>query len=85
MNTSPYKMKIFGKNLTNSNSNQDYLNCKRELDYICAQKLEGIKIRCKCNWYDDSKKSSEENRATQNQIRLLKIGETEVKNQNKIL
>ena len=54
-------------------------------------KLEGIKKRSKGNWYEDGKKFSkfflnlEKTWAIQNQIRLLKISEKEVKNQSKIL
>ena len=80
MNTLENRMKTFEENLTNNESNQDYLKCKRDLNYIYDQKLEGIKIRSKCNWYEDGEGSSnfflnlEKNRAFQNQIRLLKIG-----------
>ena len=80
MNTLENKMKTFEENLTNNESNQDYLKCKRDLNYIYDQKFEGIKIRSKCNWYEDGEESSnfflnlEKNRAFQNQIRLLKIG-----------
>ena len=77
------KMETFEENLTNNESNEDYLKCKCDLNYIYDQKLEGIKIRSKCNWYKCGEKSSnfflnlKKNRAIQNQIRLLKIGEKE--------
>ena len=58
MNTLENKMKTFEENLTNNESNQDYLKCKRDLNYIYDQKLEGIKIRSKCNWYKDGGESS---------------------------
>ena len=34
------------------------VNCKRELNYIYDQKLEGVKIRSKCNWNEDGEKYS---------------------------
>ena len=43
MNTLENKMKTFEENLTKNESNQDYLKCKRDLNYIYDQKLEGIK------------------------------------------
>ena len=73
-------MKTFEENLTNSKSNQDYLKCKRDLNYIYDKKLEVIKIRRKCNWYEDGKIWIwKRNPAIQNQIRFLKISEKEVK------
>ena len=69
--------KTFEGNLTNNEGNEDYLKSKRDLNYIYDQKIEGIKIRTNCNWYEDGEKSSEfflnleKNRAIQNQIRLL--------------
>ena len=51
MNTVENKMKTFEENLTNNESNH---NSKLDLNYICDQKLEGIKIiRSKCNWYEE--------------------------------
>ena len=58
MNTLENKMKTFEENLTNNESNQGYLTCKHEPNYIYNQQLEGIKIRSKCNWYEDGEKSS---------------------------
>ena len=58
MKTLENKMKTFEENLTNNESNEEYLKCKRDLNYIYDQKIEGIKIRSKCNWYEDGEKSS---------------------------
>ena len=49
--------KTFEGNLTNNESNEDYLKSKRDLNYIYDQKIEGIKIRTNCNWYEDGEKS----------------------------
>ena len=71
MNILEIKIKTFEEN---SNLR---LKCKRDLDYIYGQILEGIKLRSKHSWYEDNKKSSniflnlETNRAIQNQIHLL--------------
>ena len=45
MNPLENKMESFKKNLTNNENNQDYLKCKRDLNYIYDQKIEGVKIR----------------------------------------
>ena len=58
MNTLENKMETFEEDLTNNESNQDYLKCKRDFNYIYDQKLEGIKTTNKCNWYEDGQKSS---------------------------
>ena len=61
------------------------------MNYIDDLKLEGLRIRGKCNWYEDGEKSSkfflnlEKDWAIQNQIRLLKIGEKEINDQSEIL
>ena len=44
--------------MTNNENNQDYRKCTRELNHIYDQKLEGIKMRSKYNWYEDGKKYS---------------------------
>ena len=49
-------MKTFEENWTNNKSNQDGLKFKRDLNCIYDQKSERIKIRSKCNWYEDDKK-----------------------------
>lgn len=79
------KKKTFEGNLNNSKSKQDHLKCRRELNYIIDQKLEGTKIRSKFNLYEDGENSSnfflklEKNQIIQNQICSLIIGEKEVK------
>ena len=85
MKTLENKIKTFEENLTNNESIEDYLECERDLNYIYDQKVEGIKIRSKYNWYEDGEKSSkiflnlEKNGAIQNQTRLPKIGGKEIK------
>ena len=58
MNTLENKMETFGENFANNESNQDCLKCKRDLNYIYKQQLEGIKKGSKYNWYEDGKQSS---------------------------
>ena len=38
--------------------NEDYLACKTKLDEIYDKKLEGLRIRSKCDWYEKGKKST---------------------------
>ena len=59
--------------------NQEYLNCKLNLNNIFDQNSEGIKIDSKCKQYEEGEKKSkyllnlERSRATESKVRLLKI------------
>lgn len=59
--------------------NQEYLNCKLNLNNIFDQNAEGIKIDSKCKQYEEGEKKSkhllnlERSRATESKVRLLKI------------
>ena len=46
------------KNLTNFQTNQYYLECKQKLQNIYTKKANGIRIRSKCNWYENGEKST---------------------------
>ena len=55
------KIKALEENLTNNENNEDCYKCKRDLNIFpkgIKIKTEGIRIRTKCNWYEDGKKSS---------------------------
>ena len=77
-------MQTFKENLAKKKTIN--LKYKRDSNYIYDQKVEGINIRCKCNWYEAGERSSkffwnlQKNRAIQNQICSLKIGEKKIKN-----
>ena len=46
------------KNLINFQTNQYYLECKQKLQNIYTKKANGIRIRSKCNWYENGEKST---------------------------
>ena len=70
--------------------NLEYTETNEKLDKIYQEKINGIRIRSKCNWYEHGEKSSkfflslEKSRAVQNQIRNILIGNIEVNNQKDI-
>ena len=59
--------------------NQEYLNCKLNLNNIFDQNAEGIKIDSKCKQYEEGEKKSkyllnlERSRTTESKVRLFKI------------
>ena len=67
-----------------------YTETNEKLDKIYQEKINGFRIRSKCNWYEHGEKSSkiflslEKSHAVQNQIRNILLGNTEVDNQKYI-
>ena len=67
--------------------NPKYIETNEKLDKIYQEKINGIRIRSKCNWYKHGGKSSkkvlnlEKSRAVQNQIRNFLIDSIEINNQ----
>ena len=57
--------------------NLEYIDCRDKLDKIYEQKINGIRIRSKCDWYEHGEKSSkiflnlEKTRSTQSTIRNI--------------
>ena len=79
------KIKNLEKNaVSDLNNNQEYINCKSNLESIYQTKVDGIRIRSKCDWYENGEKSSkfflnlEKNRAIQGQIRITIVNEKEI-------
>ena len=81
------------KTLENSPSfvdNPEYLKTNEKLGTIHQEKANGIRIRSKCNWYEQGEKSSkfflnlEKSRAFQNQILNILIDNIEINNQKDI-
>ena len=81
-NTKKEKMFLENKlekleNNTNCMENLDYIDCRNKLDKIYEQKVNGIRIRSKCDWYKHGEKSSkfflnlEKTRSTQSTIRNI--------------
>ena len=65
------------ENNTNYIENLEYIDCRNKLDKIYEQKINGIRIRSICDWYEYGEKSSkfflnlEKTRATQSTIRNI--------------
>ena len=81
-NTKKEKMFLENKlkkleNNTNYIENLEYIDCRNKLDKIYEQKINGIRIRSKCDWYEHGEKSSkfflnlEKTRSTQSTIRNI--------------
>ena len=51
------KVDIFEKHLEENKLNQEYLNCKQEVEGI-NKEIQGIKIRSKCKCYEEEEKST---------------------------
>ena len=52
------KLKILEKSLSCDKNIEEYHKCKADLDEIYDNIAEGVKIRRKCQWYDENKKST---------------------------
>ena len=65
------------ENNTNYMENLKYIDCRNKLNKIYEQKINGIRIRSKCDWYEHGEKSSklflnlEKTRSTQSTIRNI--------------
>ena len=81
-NTKKEKMFLENKlkkleNNTNCMENLEYIDCRNKLDKIYEQKINGIRIRSICDWYEYGEKSSkfflnlEKTRSTQSTIRNI--------------
>ena len=46
------------ENNTNWMENLEYIDCRNKLDKIYEQKINGIRIRSKCDWYEHGEKTS---------------------------
>ena len=69
---------------------ESYHNIKDKIEEIYGTKAEGARIRSKCSWYEEGKKSSkfflnlEKRRGIQGQIRKLIVNNQETTHQNNI-
>ena len=69
---------------------ESYHNIKDKIEEIYGTKAEGARIRSKCSWYEEGKKSSkfflnlEKRRGIQGQIRKPIVNNQEITHQNKI-
>ena len=46
------------ENNTNYTENSEYIDCRSKLDKMYKQKMNGMIIKSKCDWYEYSRKSS---------------------------
>ena len=64
----------------------EHINCKKQLEEIYDDITEGIKVRSKCQWYEEGKKSTkfflnlEKTKATQGTVIKLEISNKEIDN-----
>ena len=85
------ELKDFEKSGSSYFNNDDYLACKTKLDKIYNKKLEGLRIRSTCDWFEKGEKSTKffltlEKRHTiiQNQSKTLAVDDEVVKEQPEI-
>ena len=52
------KLKNLESSLNEPQIRDQYLECKDQLETIYTKKANGIKIRSKCNWYENGEKST---------------------------
>ena len=75
---------------SNMNNHQEYNDCKTQLEQIYKIKVNGIKIRSKCEWYEHGEKSSkfflnlEKSRAIQGQVRTVIYNDKETNDETEI-
>ena len=78
------RTKKLEKNLNNFQTNEYYLECKQKPENIYTKKVNGIRIRCKCNWYENGEKSIkfllnlEKHRATQGCLCTIIVNKKEL-------
>ena len=84
-------LKLLEKNLSTKENQCFYDKCKRDIEEIYDNIAEGIRIRSRCQWYEDGEKSSkfflnlEKPNGTQGQIRNIVVNDHEITDPNKIL
>ena len=84
-------LKILEKNLSTEENQCLYDKCIRDLKEIYDNIAEGIRIRSRCQWYEEGEKSSkfflnlEKFNGMQSQIRKIIVNDQEITNPNIIL
>ena len=73
--------------MENSNNLRKYERLKNDLELIYDHVAEGVKLRSKCDWYEQGEKSTklfsnlEKQRGNQSRIRKLTVNEKEITKQ----
>ena len=84
------KLKQLESTLNDYQSNVEYIECKNKLEEIYETVAKGVRIRSKCNWYEQGEKSTkfflnlEKSRAVQGQIHTLLVNDKLVQNLTEI-
>ena len=84
------ELKKLEKNLNNLQTNEYYLGCKQKLQNIYTKKVNGIRIRSKCNWYKNGEKSTKfflnlkKYRATQDFLRTITANKKKINDSRQI-
>ena len=77
-------LKYMEENTKDFQTNSQYLECQSKLNLIYEKKVNGIKVRSKCNWYESDEKSSkcflnlEKHHVIQSQLRKVIVNEKEI-------
>ena len=85
------ELKKLEKNLENSDNLRKYERLKNDLELIYDHVAEGVRLRSKCDWYEQGEKSAkfflnlEKQRDNQSRIRKLIVNEKEINNETEIL
>ena len=80
------KLKLLESNLNCDINSVEYINCKNQLEEIYDDIAEGIKVRSKCQWYEEGEKLTkfflnlEKTKATQGTVEKLEINNKEIDN-----
>ena len=83
------KLKNLEKNPTNFRTNEYYLECKQKPQNTYNKKVNGIRIRSKCNWYENGEKLAnfflnlKKYRTTQGCLRMFIVNKKELNDLNK--
>ena len=84
-------LKLLEKNLSTEENQCLYDKCKRDVEEIYDNIAEGIRIRSRCQWYEEGEKSSkfflnlEKFNGMQSQIRKIIVNDQEITDPNIIL
>ena len=85
------EIKNLEQNLNSPEKLQQYDSCKVRLEEIYENIAEGIKVRSRCQWYEDGEKSTkfflnlEKSRAEKSTIKKLEIDKKEIVDQSLII
>ena len=80
------ELKLLESNLNRDINSAEYINCKNQREKIYDDIAKGIKVRSKCQWYEQGEKSTkfilnlEKTKTTQGTVKKLEIDNKEIDN-----